>query len=245
MTWKTIGRSMGASVVILALLAPLYLVGELANRVDRVTGVVSTLVDMSSVDDTWPRAQEVLRLENGLWCGSGWIASCEPVGAGYRILVVTAAHVAEDDPTVPSWVREEYWHPWTASAIEGQLTAGRFVASHPTRDIAIIEFFSTEPAPVHSFESYDPAYGETIAHSGYPACSDRLRTSQGLACHDGIGTFQAAPGCSGGPVFNREGTVIGVLVSGIGSGFDVLTFTGQYVPVAAFEYWLNSHLLTP
>jgi len=208
-----------------------------------VTGYEARLASLEHPESfLWENVDQAFRLENGLWCGTGWVARCQKVGAGYRILMVTARHVAEVGPDVPQHVLDQRQHPWIATSRDERLTGGTVLALHPQRDVAVLDFFSTEPVRVLPFAGYRPLYGELVAHSGYPSCDANLRTSQGLQCHDGVATFQASPGCSGGPVFRDDGTVIGILVSGLGNGFDTLTFTGMYVPVSVFEEWLLAHL---
>lgn len=214
-------------------------VRQLERQLEAVEGWI---VDEMNVDETWPGAQNVLHLSNGLWTGSGWPIQCEEIPGGYRTLVVTAKHVAEDDPNIPQHVRDLYLKPWEASAIGGKLQGGRVVSTHPWEDIAVMEFYSHHPVECLPWAPLDPPYGARVALSGYPLGDENLRTSEGLECHDGYATVHGAPGCSGGPIFAQDGTVFGIVVAGLGNGFDFITFSCMYVPLADVEDWLRDQL---
>jgi len=187
----------------------------------------------------WPNSDLAVKLDNGISCGTGWPILCEHTPFGYRILLITAAHVVEDDPDIPEWVLEQYQKPWQASFRDGTLENGRVLSQHPQRDVAVLQFYSKFSMGTHVMAEYEPEYGETVVHSGYPACDEDLRTTLGLSCHAGVATFSAYPGHSGGPVLNGNGEVIGILVGGLGNGFDMIDFSSRYIPTNAFIEWVE------
>ena len=202
------------------------------------------LVDLSS-PVTWSDADMVWEAKNNLGCGSAFPVSCEPIAGGqYRVLFLTAAHVShyEDMIDVPPGMMDEFnalEKSFTLSHHSGLVITGALpYARHDTRDAGLIEAFTSFPISPRRLRPVTPLFGSRLIMSGYPACYG-LWVSQGVASEPGIASFTSYGGCSGGPVSNEEGQVVGILVAGLRNGFETIQFASFYVTIESIQDWLD------
>lgn len=127
---------------------------------------------------------------------------------------MTAAHVVEG-----------------AVAVSGQVD-GRPHTAWVTRidqsiDLALLEIGQASSGPILQITNDDPSIGSDVAAFGYPH-GRPLRMTEGIALDVGgsevvkgqsyFGLLEtdavAEPGKSGGPLLNREGRVVGIVIAG-------------------------------
>lgn len=91
-------------------------------------------------------------------------------------------------------------------------------------DLALIHL-DTAAAPAFHVRTHDPALGEELVTAGYPEGRRLIRTegrSLGMARSGGskvlVTDLTCEPGCSGSPVLDPLGRVVGVIVGGTSAG---------------------------
>ena len=165
-------------------------------------GVVHLTGPSSSVASTSPAESMVKVLVNG---GHG---SGVHIGNG---LVLTAAHVVVGATGV------------TVKLSDGQILKGDVQWAAKAQDVALIRVEHPERMGVANLECRDMVIGEEITVYGNPLNIDYMRTygrvggaPRSASPWESVipSDISVAPGNSGGPVFDADGDVIGVLVGG-------------------------------
>lgn len=93
-----------------------------------------------------------------------------------------------------------------------------------TPDVCIMR--ASMPGPSLSIAKHDPAVGESVWVYGFPRGIPAFQTAYWSGRHDGGGvvSIDAVGGYSGSPVLNRDGELVGILVSGyLGQSISFLT----------------------
>ncbi len=176
----------------------------------------------------------VWALETSGGSGTGVALSCEEQAYGmYEIIVLTAKHVVSG--------HGEDMEGFVIGYQEGKHNEipGHVIQLHPTLDIAKILMFSKDPVAVADID-YEPVeILEYLYTMGYSGGAHRLWVTEGLATGDGRCSTGAAPGDSGGPVFNSIGKLVGIT-----RAIDAM-YGGQlvwhhvyYAPLEGLEDWL-------
>lgn len=164
-----------------------------------------------------PLAQRLLKsvftiqVSDGL--GTGWAAWAQ----GGDTYVITADHVVEGDvaagiTTVKVHQKSKTW----------QATIGR---TDPTNDLAVVIVRGVIAPPLwqHPQLSVSPLVGDQLLLVGSPYGLEGTVTTGVVSrvIYDSIQTDAAAnPGNSGGPAVDRQGQVVGVLLSGGGENLN-------------------------
>lgn len=166
-------------------------------------------------------------LSNEMGCGSGVPVSCKPIGDGiYEVLFLSALHVTSTSVEFEVSNRDNT-----------QVFLGLPHSSHPTLDLATLVCYSSVPIDTVDISLSVPAYGDQLFATGYAACQGPW-TTIGYASTPGKASFGAFGGCSGGPVMNKEGQLVGVIEAVLGNGFHSVTFASFYVPLSDATDWL-------
>lgn len=148
-----------------------------------------------------------------VWDGIGRIGSGVFVGDD---LVLTARHVIEDEPELAVELPDGSRHP------------AEVVRVSETRDLALLRVLT--PRVEREIRLGTPKLGITVIHIGAPYGEWPTLTQGVVSCVDRVVPefenselvqvdFPAAgPGSSGGPVVDRAGRLIGVIIGGRASG---------------------------
>jgi S1-C subfamily serine protease len=147
----------------------------------------------------------VVMIACGAGFGTGFVLSL-PATAGYRSVVVTAAHVIEDcapgaEPTVQ-----------TLTVIhDGQSISARLRSTDAEADVALLDLTAKLPALQ---PADDPTTGEFVMAVGNPlgltnnvTQGNVSKVAEDVVLH----TAPISSGNSGGPLVDRDGRVIGVV----------------------------------
>ena len=170
---------------------------------------------------------EVWRVTDNAGCGSGTPVKCTLQEDGsYEVLFLTCKHVTYQSTDFLLHNMDESRHLYGAP---GQV--------HPFLDLALIVCYSSDEITVSPIGTAAPMYGDTLTMSGYPACQGPW-TSTGMASVHGKASFGVFGGCSGGPVTNSRGEVVGVVEATLGNEFFTITFASFYVTLADAKDWL-------
>ena len=101
----------------------------------------------------------------------------------------------------------------------GQSVTGRVIWSAPGRDLALVGVDIPEGYPVAAIDCDDLSPGEPITVVGHPLKSEWVTFQGNLPKTEGshdryvsVG-LKIGQGASGGPVFNNDGQVVGILLS--------------------------------
>lgn len=169
-----------------------------------VTGFIGFLTSCSDgAADNGPPVGPLLRstvyITKGEGHGSGMI-----IGPG---LVLTAYHAVRGNrrPDVRFF--------------SGQSTTGHVIWSAPGRDLALVEVDVPEGHPVASIYCDDLAQGQPITVVGHPMQSEWVAVRGHLpkteVSHDRYVSLglPIGRGASGGPVFNNDGQVVGIILN--------------------------------
>lgn len=162
--------------------------------------------------------ESIVGVDNGnnqkMWTGTGFA-----LGNGY---IVTNNHVADKAKNI------------TVKGVKGDMNAGyiaEVVATDKVNDIAILRIndsnfngFGTIP---YSVQARMADVGEDVFVLGYPltqALGNEIKLTNGIVSsrtgyQGDISTYQISapiqPGNSGGPMFDRNGNIIGIVVAGV------------------------------
>ena len=125
----------------------------------------------------------------------------------FRVLILTANHVAAVAEQLPFEIEI------TAEFNGTILRNGRVVSIHPNEDAALLEFFSENPVMIVQMTNRVPDLLEDLYSVGYSGRQGERWISKGLYCGEFRTTSQAAPGDSGGAVFDKQGKLVGVMIT--------------------------------
>jgi hypothetical protein len=176
----------------------------------------------------------VWMLRTPMGSGSATVISCVPEGEHWVVTLITAKHVIQMYQALPNY---------TLSIMrEGQQHAGGVVkAVHGSLDVALVQFRVDVPLPVArtSYASLKPF--SDVFGCGYAA--RHFWVSQGLVCDKGRATIMAAPGDSGGAVFNGRGELVGVIsrVNMMRHNRAMVHHHVHFVPLSALHEWMAGH----
>jgi S1-C subfamily serine protease len=182
---------------------------------------------MQAVTATW-----MLRTPFG--SGSAVVIRCTPEGEGWRITALTAKHVMH--------LHQIKGFTMVLKQSGANIPGGTIVALHPTRDIALISFYHTEPVPVIRIASAPPIVLDPITVVGFAGGRGNRWISEGIICGDTRCTAPVAPGDSGGAVMNAAGELVGIV-----SGVNVLRNGAHvphhhhYCPTYPMREWIAEH----
>lgn len=152
---------------------------------------------------------------------------------------LTAAHVAEEDRAL------------TVRKRNGETGTSTLVWRDAGFDIAVIQT-TLKDGPVADISCRDVAIGEQISHAGNPRYHDFVQTwgrVAGAIINDADGTWKkvvpiditSGPGFSGGPVFDKDHKIVGVLVAGYSLSVPVYRGFAFMVPSSAVCVLMAKH----
>jgi len=174
--------------------------------------VTASVAATPVVIDIIPAMSSVMRLssvgEDGKEAGHG---SGVTIGKG---LVLTAGHVTFGKDTMK--VKTE----------KGATLEGIVLWSNPKYDVSLVKVGMPDPAATSAvLNCIAPKIGDKIYASGSPGVADFVmlsgtvaggaRKSEGMWENVMIADLSASGGLSGGPVFNKAGEVVGIVVGGM------------------------------
>lgn len=156
---------------------------------------------------------------------SGWTGTCWALGNGY---LVTNYHVVEDARTIMAkGIGEDFGTGYIAEV----------VATDRSNDIAVLKIadhrFNGFGALPYSVTTRMADVGEDVFVLGYPltqALGNEIKLTNGIISartgyQGDVATYQMSapvqPGNSGGPMFDSNGNVIGIMVAGVCSADNV------------------------
>jgi S1-C subfamily serine protease len=146
-----------------------------------------------SVKDFLDRIHSVVKLEIGNGWGSGFYI--EHKG---KVYILTAGHVCDKSPSI------------TIHTDEGNIGQATVVLESKVPDLCVLKpSFERVPIPLTTLRR--DVCGIYTMHIGYPGPTGIKHQANGYTC-SGIQFVQAIPGDSGGPVLDRYGNLIGVVV---------------------------------
>jgi S1-C subfamily serine protease len=215
----------------------------LADALTRPEPQPLTLAPTTLTIELGPQADPVEAALDALWridseghSGSAAAIGCVPLaGGGYVVTFLTAGHVVQDEDQFA--LRGEH-----RLAIAGKLR-------HPTLDVAVLAAQSPVPQPVLQVRS-GLRQGEVVSAMGYGLDSYELVVATGRFGAR-VATMPMVWGCSGGPVVDAQGRLVGVVstmaqntqlgVHTIGGGLQAMPLVGLTgtIPVTAFASWLS------
>lgn len=176
-------------------------------------------------------AENVWLLENAHIQGTASPVVCRQVKDKWVVTFITAKHLilgVEDD--------------WKISRNKQTLIGGKMIAQHTLEDAALIVFTSATYIDLIPLESRSPLFGEEVWAVGYPGVKQLIIT-QGIVSHLFIASASSYYGCSGGPVIDSRGRVIGIVV---GIFIDRLRGISvqhimKFTPIVSLDEWLTTH----
>jgi hypothetical protein len=149
--------------------------------------------------------------------------------AGWRVVFLTASHVAAHSPLTLCWSGAAGAPAWKPKA----------VYRHATRDLAALVVYMDAPPVLLRLAEKWPEFGDAVYVVGFPMEEVRRITSGWHGDTVGAIACDSTFGNSGGPVLNARGEVLGVLVSGIVlPGPGSLDHMTRYEPID--PQWLNA-----
>jgi hypothetical protein len=184
--------------------------------------------DVAPDEPAWDEISNSWLLEFGNGSGTAWPVDCIDTGRGfYEIRFVTAGHCVD------------HASPFQASGPEGGWAAGPAGSfrRHSELDLAVVTLYSQRPVAVRRLATEMPSTGDKLYLSSYPTGTGPFIT-EGYYSGDNRSTAQGYPGSSGGPVSLADGSVVGILVSGRGNGFDFVTFATYLVLLPDLHEWI-------
>ena len=191
--------------------------------------VTVPVIEISLADRIEQVMPAVVHIRNGQWQGSGFIISEGGI-------IVTAKHIVEDGDR------------FEVTLNDGSIYETEMVIEDEKYDVAFLKI-KAEGLPTCSLQNFsgmrigDDVFivGSPFGHDNFNSVSCGILSAEQRDLDERSGgdfgygwqvTFQtdsaANPGNSGGPVFNMEGEVIGVLVAGMSEGVN------YSVPVSVF-----------
>lgn len=188
--------------------------------------------------------QQVTLLKDDHGTGSGFVVVRENARGEHRVFLWTAAHVIEQSP------KQQVIRLFHFDGRKGGNATfkGRVIVYSRKHDLALLlvdcpaDFFRTT-----KFASRDARLGDPVIVVGNPHGADydgsvHFGTVSQVGINPGEGwpwsidldqtTAIIVPGNSGGPVFNKDGEVVGVAV-----GWARMPGIGAYVPLRQIEDW--------
>jgi S1-C subfamily serine protease len=198
------------------------------------TGPTYVTLTVSRVDGDGPSKDANKR---NLTSGSGFVVQ----GDGY---VMTAAHVAVQSGNIVS-----------ARAADGRIYSGKVIGVLPKNDMALVRLTSFSGRAVSPAASACLSKGDTVFSLGKPhAQGDVARVGQVEAMHFGravrYGKFgypdamvlkmDTKKGESGGPLFNADGKLSGMIVSTLADGNGKPLSLAHAIPVSSLAAFLCS-----
>lgn len=176
-------------------------------------------------------AENVWLLENAHIQGTASPVVCRQVNDKWVVTFITAKHLILG-------IKDE----WTISRNEQTLIEGKMIAQHALEDAALIVFTSATYIDIIPLESRSPLFGEEVWAVGYPGVKQPIIT-QGIVSHLFIASASSYYGCSGGPVIDSRGRVIGIVVGifrDILRGISVRHIM-KFTPIVSLDEWLTTH----
>lgn len=173
-------------------------------------------------------AQNVWRIESEHGQGSASPIECRQLNSKWVVTFLTARHVAQRAKT-----------EWTAFHGKQKLEGGSVITQHTSEDAALIVFISTTPIEILPIESRLPVFGEKVWAVGYPGINQVIIT-EGIISHLVLASASTYYGCSGGPVIDSKGRVIGIVVSVFSDYRGVVQHIMRFTPIVNLESWLTA-----
>lgn len=178
-------------------------------------------------------AANVWRIENARVQGTASPVACRQVKDKWVVTFITANHLVRG-------VKEG----WSVSRDKQQLTGGSLIAQHATEDAALITFISATAIDIIPIEARLPVFGEKVWAVGYPGLKMPIIT-QGIVSHLFLASASSYNGCSGGPVIDSRGRVIGIVVGVLGyrrnGKVDTVRHIMKFTPAVSLDQWLTAH----
>lgn len=167
-----------------------------------------------------PPLRSIVVVKNSIGHGTGMI-----IGPG---LVLTAYHVVRGKgrPDV--------------RFLNGHSNTGKVIWSEPERDLALVTVDIPQGHPAAGLDCADPIPGQHVVAVGHPKRSEWIsasghlpQTSNEHRLYTSLG-FRVSRGVSGGPVFNDDGEVIGIVLAILANRASALTGIGFMLPASDF-----------
>jgi len=168
--------------------------------------------------------------------GSGTVVKCEQIAEDlWAITILTARHVASPVELEFMSPEEREMYPWSLSVL-GQ--RAHLLTNHPALDASLIQVILDKPLPVAKLRHEGVLAGEDLYVMGFSVSGEDLWISKGVASSPDRGG-SAAPGDSGGAVFDERGNLVGVVNAIDSLGFNGLVWHHHYfAPIADLTDWL-------
>lgn len=189
---------------------------------------VVSCVTFPRTEITPPTVWKLYSLTNS---GSCFPILCKPEGSLWRVLVLTSAHIVAFQA-----------ESWSISHHNGNiLLDGNVIASHPTEDAAILEFYAEKPVKINKISSTPVKYGEKLVTVGYPGGMGPYITT-GIASIPGYHSVPGYLGNSGGPIARENGEIVGIFSGMWIHHSSLVFFVGTYLPLVNIFEWLEKEL---
>lgn len=174
--------------------------------------------------------ESVWMIRTPLGAGTGTVIRCAPEGSHYVVTLLTAKHVVKMKGIPLIMERDDQGH-----------AGGVVKALHATLDVAVVEFRVSAPLPVADVFYGDLRVFQVVHGAGYAAFE--FWVSSGLVSADDRATIHAAPGDSGGPVFDEDGRLVGVIshLNVMRHNRSMVFHHVHFVPVSKLRQWLAEH----
>lgn len=178
-------------------------------------------------------AQNVWRIMNAHTQGTASPVACRQVKDKWVVTFITAKHLIHD-------VKDD----WEVSRNKQTLIEGSLISQHAPEDAALVAFTSATYIDIIPIESRSPVFGEEVWAVGYPGLEQPIIT-QGIVSHLFLASASSFYGCSGGPVIDSRGRVIGIVVGILGVHHLGRTVSVRHImrftPIVGLEDWLTAH----
>jgi S1-C subfamily serine protease len=165
--------------------------------------------------------------------GTCFPVMCVPTRGGYKVGVLTAAHIVS--------VHDAGFYKVVIPGLDIEMACSRIMGVNHESDTALLLIHSAEPVEVFSM-SFEPVHwGEPLIAIGRPGDMGTWITA-GFASGADRMSCDIAPGCSGGPVLRvSDHTVVGVNSATLTNMFNTYTFAALYGPIVN-QTWIVEEL---